>query len=88
MTTSLKEARFWVDQLAKVLWPVALRNLISYFFVLAAVIKYPDRSNLRKEEGLVLAHSLRIQSIMVGKTQQQEHEILVALHWQLASRRR
>lgn len=42
-----------------------------YFFSL--LFKTPDESNLEKE-GLILAQSLRMQSLMAGKAWHQEHE--------------
>lgn len=55
--------------------------------VLIAMIKCPAKTNLRKE-GCILACSLRVQSILTGKTQHQAHEPLVTSHLQSGSRER
>lgn len=59
--------------------------VVSICYFSHYVTKILEESNL-KEEGFPLVHSVRVQSIMVGKTRQQELRELVTLYPQSGSR--
>lgn len=65
----------------------SLHSRLTLYFIFVAMIKYPNKDNLRKK-GFTLAPNSRLQYIIAGKPRQQRLESVSRIHSKEQGKRR